>query len=51
MWSYISVCGCVLTYRGGCIVLGCTACGDKLINKGVNVVGIGGVRCRHTVEV
>ena len=28
-----------------------SVCGGELINKEVNVVRIGGVRCRHTVEV
>ena len=28
-----------------------SVCGGELINKGVNVVGTGSERCRHTVEV
>ena len=52
MWSRISVCVGVLTCRGGVYCIGVySVCGGELINKGVNVVGEGGERCRHTVEV
>ena len=49
MWSRIYVC---VNVQGWVYSIGVyCVCGGELINKGVNVVGIGGVRCRHTVEV
>ena len=48
----VNVQGCV--YSIGVYIVCVCVCGGgggELINKGVNVVGIGGVQCRHTVEV
>ena len=38
-------------YSARVCVCVCGGGGGELIKKGVNVVGTGGERCRHTVEV